>query len=110
MFPFSIFWKVGGTHISELFVGTLHLTDPALIEALLEAGIPLHLDQGELLIRVGERPAVVPFLLEDRARLSLRRRRREITDFCFAVQPGSPVMPAADLQQSSPPLSEAVVA
>lgn len=72
----------------ELFVGTLHLTDPALIEALLEAGIPLHLDQGELLIRVGERPAVVPFLLEGIVRGYLfDEDGREITD-CFAVQPG----------------------
>ena len=94
----------------EMFVDALHLTDPALVEALIEASVPLHLDQGELLIREGERPTVVPFLLEGIVRGYLfDENGREITD-CFAVQPGSPVMPAADLQQPSPLYLEAVVA
>lgn len=94
----------------EMFVDALHLTDPALVEALIEASVPLHLDQGELLIREGEQPTVVPFLLEGIVRGYLfDENGREITD-CFAVQPGSPVMPAADLQQPSPLYLEAVVA
>lgn len=94
----------------EMFVDALHLTDPALVKALIEASVPLHLDRGELLIRGGERPTVVPFLLEGIVRGYLfDENGREITD-CFAVQPGSPVMPAADFQQPSPLYLEAVVA
>lgn len=94
----------------EMFVDALHLTDPALVEALIEASVPLHLDQGGLLIREGEQPTVVPFLLEGIVRgYFFDENGREITD-CFAVQPGSPVMPAADLQQPSPLYLEAVVA
>ena len=94
----------------EMFVDALHLTDPALVKALIEASVPLHLDRGELLIREGERPTVVPFLLEGIVRGYLfDENGREITD-CFAVQPGSPVMPAADFQQPSPLYLEAVVA
>ena len=80
----------------DVFEKTLHLTGSEVIEDLSDACIPLHLAAGDFLIREGEKPAVVPFLL------------REITD-CFAVQPGIPVMTSADLQAPSPLSMDAMV-
>ena len=48
----------------DVFEKTLHLTDSEVIEDLSDACIPLHLAAGDFLIREGEKPAVVPFLLK----------------------------------------------
>ena len=70
---------------------------------------PLHLAAGDFLIREGEKPAVVPFLLKGIVRGFLFDvNGREITD-CFAVQPGIPVMTSADLQAPSPLSMDAMV-
>ena len=48
----------------DVFEKTLHLTGSEVIEDLSDACIPLHLAAGDFLIREGEKPAVVPFLLK----------------------------------------------
>lgn len=93
----------------DVFEKTLHLTDSEVIEDLSDACIPLHLAAGDFLIREGEKPAVVPFLLKGIVRGFLFDvNGREITD-CFAVQPGIPVMTSADLQAPSPLSMDALV-
>lgn len=93
----------------DVFEKTLHLTDSEVIEDLSDACLPLHLAAGDFLIREGEKPAVVPFLLKGIVRGFLFDvNGREITD-CFAVQPGIPVMTSADLQAPSPLSMDALV-
>lgn len=93
----------------DVFEKTLHLTDTGVIEALSDACAPLHLAAGDFLIREGEKPTVVPFLLKGIVRGFLFDvNGREITD-CFAVQPGIPVMTSADLQAPSPLSVDAMV-
>ena len=93
----------------DVFEKTLHLTGSEVIEDLSDACIPLHLAAGDFLIREGEKPAVVPFLLKGIVRGFLFDvNGREITD-CFAVQPGIPVMTSADLQAPSPLSMDAMV-
>lgn len=61
------------------------------------------------MIREGDRPIFVPFLLRGIVRgFLLDVNGHEITD-CFAVQPGIPVMTAADLRMPSPLYLEATV-
>ena len=93
----------------DVFEKTLGLTDPDLIQELIDACTPLHLKAGDFLIREGDMPAVVPFLLKGIVRGFLFDvNGREITD-CFAVQPGMPVMTSADLRVPSPFSMEALV-
>lgn len=93
----------------DVFEKTLGLTDPDLIQELIDACTPLHLKAGDFLIREGDMPAVVPFLLKGIVRGFLFDvNGREITD-CFAVQPGIPVMTSADLRVPSPFSMEAMV-
>lgn len=96
-------------HPQDVFEKTLGLTDPDLIQELIDACTPLHLKAGDFLIREGDMPTVVPFLLKGIVRGFLFDvNGREITD-CFAVQPGIPVMTSADLQVPSPFSMEAMV-
>lgn len=96
-------------HPQDVFEKTLGLTDPDLIQELIDACTPLHLKEGDFLIREGDMPTVVPFLLKGIVRGFLFDvNGREITD-CFAVQPGIPVMTSADLQVPSPFSMEAMV-
>lgn len=94
----------------DVFQKTLGLKDSDLIRELTDACTPLHLAAGDFLIREGERPAVVPFLLKGIVRGFLFDvNGREITD-CFASQPGIPVMTSADLRAPSPLSMDAMVA
>lgn len=94
---------------NEVFAGVLHLTNKQLIQELTLASTPLHLEPGAFLIREGDKPVFVPFLLQGIVRGFLFDvNGREITD-CFAVQPGIPVMTAADLRMPSPLYLEAAV-
>ncbi len=96
-------------HPQDVFEKTLGLTDPDLIQELIDACTPLHLKAGDFLIREGDMPMVVPFLLKGIVRGFLFDvNGREITD-CFAVQPGIPVMTSADLRVPSPFSMEAMV-
>lgn len=96
-------------HPQDVFEKTLGLTDPDLIQELIDACTPLHLKAGDFLIREGDMPTVVPFLLKGIVRGFLFDvNGREITD-CFAVQPGIPVMTSADLRVPSPFSMEAMV-
>mgnify|MGYP000133272696 FL=1 len=96
-------------HPQDVFEKTLGLTDPDLIQELIDACTPLHLKAGDFLIRAGDMPMVVPFLLKGIVRGFLFDvNGREITD-CFAVQPGIPVMTSADLRVPSPFSMEAMV-
>ena len=100
---------MNGMHPQDVFEKTLGLTDPDLIQELIDACTPLHLKAGDFLIREGDMPTVVPFLLKGIVRGFLFDvNGREITD-CFAVQPGIPVMTSADLQVPSPFSMEAMV-
>lgn len=94
----------------DVFQKTLCLKDSNLIRELTEACTPLHLAAGDFLIREGEKPIVVPFLIKGIVRGFLFDvNGREITD-CFAVQPGIPVMTSADLRAPSPLSMDAMVA
>ena len=85
------------------------MTDSEEVEALPRACTPRRLAAGDFLIREGEKPTVVPFLLKGIVRGFLFDvNGREITD-CFAVQPGIPVMTSADLQAPSPLSMDALV-
>ena len=96
-------------HPQDVFEKTLGLTDPDLIQELIDACTPLHLKAGDFLIREGDMPTVVPFLLKGIVRgVLFDVNGREITD-CFAVQPGIPVMTSADLRVPSPFSMEAMV-
>ena len=96
-------------HPQDVFEKTLGLTDPDLIQELIAACTPLYLKAGDFLIREGDMPTVVPFLLKGIVRGFLFDvNGREITD-CFAVQPGIPVMTSADLRVPSPFSMEAMV-
>lgn len=100
---------MNGMHPQDVFEKTLGLTDPDLIQELIDACTPLHLKSGDFLIREGDMPTVVPFLLKGIVRGFLFDvNGREITD-CFAVQPGIPVMTSADLRVPSPFSMEAMV-
>lgn len=100
---------MNGMHPQDVFEKTLGLTDPDLIQELIDACTPLHLKAGDFLIREGDMPTVVPFLLKGIVRGFLFDvNGREITD-CFAVQPGIPVMTSADLRVPSPFSMEAMV-
>ena len=100
---------MNGMHPQDVFEKTLGLTDPDLIQELIDACTPLHLKAGDFLIREGDMPMVVPFLLKGIVRGFLFDvNGREITD-CFAVQPGIPVMTSADLRVPSPFSMEAMV-
>ena len=96
-------------HPQDVFEKTLGLTNPDLIQELIDACTPLYLKAGDFLIREGDMPTVVPFLLKGIVRGFLFDvNGREITD-CFAVQPGIPVMTSADLRVPSPFSMEAMV-
>ena len=94
---------------SDVFAGALHLTNQQLVQELILASASLHLEPGDFLIREGDKPIFVPFLLQGIVRGFLFDiNGREITD-CFAIQPGIPVMTAADFRMPSPLYLEAAV-
>ena len=83
------------------------MSNQKLVQELILASAPLHLEPGDFLIREGDKPVFVPFLLQGIVRGFLFDiNGREITD-CFAVQPGIPVMTAADFRMPSPLYLEA---
>ena len=85
------------------------MSNQKLVQELILASAPLHLEPGDFLIREGDKPVFVPFLLQGIVRGFLFDiNGREITD-CFAVQPGIPVMTAADFRMPSPLYLEATV-
>lgn len=87
---------------SDFFRTLLHLEDGGLLRALSDVSVPLHLRRGELLMREGMLPDMVPILVRGIVRgFYFDVDGQEITD-CFAVQAGSPVMAAAGLRVPSP--------
>ena len=85
------------------------MSNQKLVQELILASAPLHLEPGDFLIREGDKPVFVLFLLQGIVRGFLFDiNGREITD-CFAVQPGIPVITAADFRMPSPLYLEATV-
>ena len=91
-----------GISSQDVFGKILHLNDSNLISELTDACTSLYLSEGDFLIREGDYPSIVPFLIKGIVRGYLFDvNGKEITD-CFAIQSGIPVMTSADLQMPSP--------
>ena len=86
----------------DFFQKVLGISDEALVQEALRVSETRVLKKGEYLIRQGNMPTHVYFLMQGIARGVLTDvNGKEITD-CLAFRCGSPVMPSSDIDQPAP--------
>lgn len=80
----------------EFYRDGLHLTDPAVLQQVMAVTEVRVLPRGTMLIRAGEMPTHMMFLMEGVVRGMLTDKSGRETTVCIQSQPTSPVMATAD--------------
>lgn len=87
--------------IRDFYTTVLHVPEQRFLEDILLETTVQTVAKGEILIREGEKPAYLFFLMQGILRgYFFDSDGREITD-CFAFQCGAPVMPSISLDKTS---------
>lgn len=86
----------------EFYRDWLHLTDPAVLQQAMAVTEVRVLPRGTRLLRTGEIPTHMMFLMEGTTRGMLTDKSGRETTVCIQSQPASPVMPSVDFDGPSP--------